>query len=128
VNDASPVVLFLRGKVPSKKNAYTPNKNGKGLHKSRDLQTAIDRLALQIPAEFRDLKLVSPDITFDFVYQKFNSDRDNQMTCLMDILVQYSVLRGDNATSCNGRITINPAVRGEYDAVTITIVPKELCW
>ena len=123
-----PIVVQFRGTVPSKKNSYTPRSRGKGFFKSKSLQEAIDRLALQIPAEVRDLHLDSPDITFHFTFRKFNADRDNKVTCLLDVLVAYGVLADDNTLRCNGRITIEPAVRGEYDSVTITLVPRDSLW
>ena len=43
--NGDPIVLTLQGKVPSKKNRYTPQKNGKGFFKNKDLQAEIDRLA-----------------------------------------------------------------------------------
>lgn len=118
-----PIELILIGKPPSKKNRYTPNKDGKGFHKNKRLQTELDRLAMQIPGQYRDLNLVSPDISFHFTFEKFNSDRDGAVTAILDILVDMSVLRGDNTTSCNGTITIHPAVRGEQDSVRVVLTP-----
>ena len=124
VNPAEPIVLHLSGHVPSKKNSYTPQPNGKGFFKNQNLQTAIDRLAMQIPGEFRDLNLVSPEINFHFVYERANWDRDGAAVTLLDILVQMSVLKNDNLASCNGLIQIHPAVRGDQDAVTIVLIPQ----
>jgi hypothetical protein len=120
-----PIVIEARGHTPSKKNAYTPRKDGRGMFKNSRLQEQIDRLAIQVPPDARDLRLISPDITFEFTYVKANWDRDGAVVTWMDILVQMSVIQNDNIASCNGRIVIEPAVRGEYDSVKITLVPKE---
>jgi len=118
-----PIELTLIGKVPSKKNRYTPNKDGKGFHKDKRLQLELNRLAMQIPGEYRDLNLISPAIDVYFTYEKFNADRDNGTTCVIDLLVSMNVLKNDNAASCNGTITIHPAVRGEQDSVRVVLTP-----
>jgi Holliday junction resolvase RusA-like endonuclease len=117
------LTLNLKGHVPSKKNSYRPKKGGKGFYKDDRLQAELDRLAMQIPGEFRDLNLISPAISFTFTYTKANWDRDNAVTALLDILVSMSVIKNDNLASCNGRIVIEPAVRGEDDGVVIVITP-----
>lgn len=119
-----PIVLELRGHVPGKKNLYVPNKDGKGFHIDREVKAAIDRLAMQIPGQYRDLKLEHPDIDFNFTYRTANWDKDNAATTLLDLLVEYGVLFNDNIAHCNGRVSTNPAVRGEYDSATIVILPK----
>ena len=119
-----PIELTLIGKVPSKKNRYTPNKDGKGFHKDNRLQTELDRLAMQVPGECRDLRLISPSIDFYQTYTKANSDRDNCAQCILDILVGMGTLVDDNIAQCNGRITIHPAVRGEQDSVRVVLTPS----
>ena len=124
ISEVEPVEIILLGHVPSKKNRYTPRKGGKGFFKNSDLQTELDRLAMQIPAEARDLRLEHPDVAFFFTYTKANWDRDNAVQCLMDLLVQYKTLEDDNLAHCNGTITIHPAVRGEQDSVRIVLTPS----
>jgi hypothetical protein len=119
---SEPIEMEFSGHVPSKKNSYTPKRGG--MFKSKDLQDAIDRLAMQVPGEFRDLKLVSPQIEYFFTYTKANWDRDNAAVTLGDILVQMGVLANDNIASCNGPIVIHPAVRGDYDSCRIVITPR----
>ncbi len=119
-----PLVLELHGRIPSKKNSYTPRKDGKGFFKSTDLKTQLDRLAMQIPGWARDLKLVHPDLHFHFTYTKANWDRDNACTTLMDLMVQMGTLENDNISSSNGTTTIHPAERGEDDMVKIIIFPR----
>ncbi len=119
-----PLVLELHGHVPGKKNMYTPRKDGKGFFKNSELQTRIDRLAMQIPGWARDLKLVHADLSFHFTYTKANWDRDGAYVCLLDLMVDMGVLAGDRLSNCNGTNTIHPAERGEYDGVKIVIFPK----
>lgn len=121
---SEPMVIQLKGKIPSKKNSYTPRKDGKGFFKSTELKTELDRLAMQIPGWARDLKLVHPDLHFHFTYAKANWDRDNACTTLMDLMVTMGTLENDNIASSNGTTTIHPAERGEYDGVKIIIFPK----
>jgi hypothetical protein len=125
IAEVEPVEILLLGKVPSKKNRYTPRKGGKGFFKNKNLQMELDRLAIQIPAEARDLRLRHPAIDFYFTYTIANFDRDNAVVTLMDILTGYAVLDGsDNIAHCNGTITIHPAVRGEQDSVRIVLTPS----
>lgn len=124
---AEPIEIVLAGHPPSKKNGYTPRRDRPGFFKNSKLQTEIDRLAIQVPGEYRDLKLESPDIDYYFTYTKANWDRDNAAVCLGDILVTMGVLASDNLAHCNGRITLHPAVRGPYDETRIVLTPRELC-
>ena len=125
IAEVEPVEILLLGKTPSKKNRYTPRKGGKGFFKNKDLQMELDRLAVQIPPEARDLRLKHPAIDFYFTYTVANFDRDNAVVTLMDILTGYAVLDGsDNIAHCNGTITIHPAVRGEQDGVRIVLTPS----
>jgi hypothetical protein len=125
ISEVDPIEIVLLGKVPSKKNRYRPRKGGKGFFKDSTLQDELDRLALQIPAEARDLRLRHPAIDFYFTYTKANYDRDNACQCLLDLLVSpYRVLEDDNIAQCNGTITIHPAVRGEQDSVRIVLTPS----
>lgn len=121
--DETVEIEFL-GKIPSKKNSYTPRKGGHGMFKSKELTQQLDRLAMQIPGDVRDLKLESPEIDFYFRYQSANWDRDNAATSLMDLLVNYGVLVNDNIKRSNGRITIHPAEHGEFDGCRVVLTPR----
>ena len=119
------IVIVFAGRVPSKKNRYTPNKDGKGMHKDRKLQGELDRLALQIPGHLRDLKLESPEVHFYFKYSgRANWDRDNACTALIDVLVQYGVLAGDQIRRFNGLLVIHPAEKSDEDVATVVLIPK----
>lgn len=121
---AGPIEIIFRGHIPSKKNSYSPRKDKPGFFKNSKLQTQLDRLALQIPGEYRDLKLESPDLHFYFTYEKANWDTDNAMTTLLDLLVRYGVLKNDNIKSLNGLKVIHPAKRWYFDGCRIVIFPK----
>lgn len=117
------IVIEFRGRVPSKKNRYSPRKDKPGFFKDSKLQAELDRLAMQIPGQYRDLKLESPIVDFFFCYVKANWDRDNAAQALTDLLVEYGVLANDNIRRFNGTVTIHPAVLSDYDGVTVAIRP-----
>lgn len=118
-----PITVELLGVVPSKKNRYHPASNGKGFFKDSKLQAELDRLALQIPGSVRDIKLESPQIDFYITYVRADHDRDNCVTTILDLLVEYGVLVNDNIKRCNGAMHIWPAEKGEYDKVTVVLTP-----
>jgi Holliday junction resolvase RusA-like endonuclease len=120
-----PIEIEFRGPVPSTKNRYTPRKGGKGFFKSGDLDAALNRLAIQIPGQYRDLKLESPEIHVYFKCQSFASDRTNKWQAVEDLLVKYGVLANDNTRRSNGTITIHPTERDEYDTTRIILIPRE---
>lgn len=122
MSPSEPMVLHLLGHVPAKKNNWRPRKGG-GIVLDRDTREAIDRLAMQIPGRFRDLRLESPEIEFYFTYMRGGWDRDNAATTLLDVLVEYGVLYDDNIKRGNGKITIHPALPADSDGVTIVIIP-----
>lgn len=121
-----PFEIELRGHIPSKKNSYRPRRGGKGrgFFKDTRLQAELDRLALQIPGEYRDLKLESPHLEWNFTYARANWDLDNAKTTVLDLLVQYGVLMNDNIKRLNGGETTHPAVKGDYDSVRVVITPQ----
>jgi len=120
-----PIELLFRGHCPSKKNEYSPRKNGKGFFKAPELKAKLDRLIMQVPGDVRGLLLISPGIHFHIVYHTANFDRDSVVTTLLDILVQLQVLKNDNIASCNGLMMVHPAVRGEYDSTKVILIPQE---
>lgn len=118
-----PIVISLRGPIPSKKNMNRPNKNGKGLHQDKSLKLLLDRLEMQVPGYARDLRLESPELEFQFYYSKANWDLDNGETTILDILVKYGVLANDNIKRLNGKRTTWPAIKAEYPGCDVTIIP-----
>ena len=122
---SEPLELVIIGKVPSKKNSYTPKANGRGMFKNRDLQAAIDALALQVPGWMRDQRLRHPRIDFYFTVTADGqgADRDSKATTLLDILVTMRVLTDDCIRECNGLMVIHPATVGDCHQSRIIITP-----
>jgi hypothetical protein len=118
------ITIQFRGHPPSKKNLYSPRKDRPGMFKNAALRTALDRLAIQIPSDARDLKLENPDIGVYFYYTKANWDRTNAWQTIEDLLVEYGVLSDDNIRRNNGTITIHPAIKFDYDGCTVILHPK----
>jgi hypothetical protein len=117
------IIIELFGQIPSKKNRYTPRKDGKGMFKNSNLQTELDRLAMQIPGWARDFNLVSPDIQFQFYVRNGRSDRDSAVTTILDLLVEYGVLKNDTIASCNGTMTTHPAILADEWRTVVTLKP-----
>jgi hypothetical protein len=80
------------------------------MYKDEGLQTELDRLAVQIPAECRDLNLLHPDLDVTFWVLDRRSDRDNMLTTLLDLLKDYGVIRNDSIAQCNGTVILRPAI------------------
>lgn len=122
---SEPLVLELYGPIPSKKNSYKKRSGrGRGMFKDRDLQSKLDYLTLQIPAEARGLELVHPDVTIQFTVPDRGRDRDNMVTSLLDVLVLAGVLKNDNIASFNGRLVIEPAEVDQQFYTRVTLEPK----
>ena len=122
--DGEPIVLTFRGRVPSKKNRYTPRKDRPGFFKDARLKSELDRIALQIPGWARDLKLESPVIDVHFKYVTANWDRTNAWQGLEDLLVDYGVIFDDNIKRSNSLISLHPAEKSDYDGVTVVLTPR----
>lgn len=115
--------IELLGHVPAKKNTTVSVMVGK---KRRTIYAAktyteLDRLAMQIPGEARDIHLLHPEIDFYMTTVDGRSDRDNAVTSCLDLLVLYGVLSNDTIASCNNRITIHPAKKGEVAKTVIVL-------
>lgn len=85
---------------------------------------SMNRAAMQIPGELRDLKLEHPDLDVQFVVGRENVDRDNILSSILDLMVHYGVLSSDSVAKCNGTIVLHPAIvrKNEWE---ITINLKE---
>jgi hypothetical protein len=150
-NLGHPVSITFKSAVPSKKNEwgvrFPPNEKmvqfirmvqrgcefkqaiammrkmfGVGIT-SESVKESLDRLAMQIPGDVRDLKLVHPEIEFIITHDQDRQDRDNIVTTILDLLVQYGVLADDSIKQCNGKMTIWPSEKGEYPEVTVVLIP-----
>lgn len=116
--------MELLGHIPAKKNAKVPIVTESGKRRmiySKDAQVELDRLALQIPAEVRDLNLEHPAIDFYPTVTTGASDRDNSQTTCLDLLVSYGVIRNDSVAACNGRMTMHTAERGDVARMVIKL-------
>ena len=130
-----PIEITFWGKVSTKKNNYRPRKGGKGFFKDTTLQGELDALLLQIPPEFRNLKLVHPDIEFRIYLDgtdkrhlagRQSSDKDGHWTTIQDILVSAGVLRDDSIRYCNGNFS-SPSAQVTMDGCdrcVVVLTPK----
>lgn len=105
------IELTFLGRVPAKKNHLMPvtRKDGRRTLINDPNTDDLDRLALQIPGDARDARLVNPAIEWSFEIAKVTIDRDNVITTITDLLKSYGVLVEDNCKWNNGRWIVNPA-------------------
>lgn len=119
--------ITLFGQLISKKNMYMPRTVGKGKNmkvifiKNSQLQSKLDALACQIPADMRDLKLQNPDIRLEMTVAHQSGDQDGAYTTLLDILVSAGVLYNDNIKRNNGRKILEPCVLSDHWKTVITL-------
>lgn len=114
------MILELIGHVPSKKNQWRPRRGGIRLDKSA--QGAISALVAQariIWGSFAPLE--HPALAVQFFVRDQRGDRDNKLSCLLDVLQAAGVLVNDNIRRCNGVITLLPAVVRKEEGVTVEI-------
>ena len=115
-------VISLHGLCPSKKSEKVPTRNKAGkIRMHYQAQPEIDRLGEQIPAELRDLGLLHPDVDIFFGVTHGRADRDGKEATILDLLVKYGVIQGDQISKFNGTVTIHPATRGLVDRVLIKL-------
>ena len=118
-----PIALVFYGKVPAKKNSLIPVA-GKQIINTK-ARAAIQRLEIQVPGWARDMKLLHPDIEFEFSMPEGRSDRDNMLTTLLDVLCNMGVLANDTVAKCNGTIILRPAKYAPEYITTVTIRPNK---
>ena len=123
----------LLSKPIAKKNSLRPvqRKDGRlGIINDRAGKALLDRLAMQVPPEVRDLGLIDPaiEVTFgvpaEYLAGKRNRrfDRDNAFTSVVDILIDMGVMADDSVGGgCNGTITIHPAIVDESWRTTVVL-------
>lgn len=109
----------------SKKNRKAPRADGRGMFIEPKTRQIIQQMELQVRGDVRDLKLEHPSVEWSFTYTNAHVDKDGIITTVLDILQKYGVILNDNIAHYNGRQVINPAVRGEYDSVTVVLTPAE---
>ena len=115
------------GKMCSKKNNYCPSPNGKGFFKTKKITNAEDMVSLQIPGEYKDLKLENPHVMFQFKAPKksWRSDRDNWKTFAIDCLVKNGVLADDAINHLNGVDIAMPVIESSEYKCLISIWRNE---
>jgi hypothetical protein len=118
-----PVIIEFRG-FAAKKNQWRPRAGGKGIFLDSTTRQKLTSLELQVPGDVRDLKLEHPDMEWFFTYTHARIDRDNIKQTILDILVKYGVLAGDNFAHLNGLEITHPAVRGEYESIKVILLPR----
>ena len=117
------VILDLTGHVPSKKNLWRP-KPGGGVRLDSSARCAISALVTQAAYSWRSLgrtPLEHPNLTVRFYVANKRGDRDNKLSCLLDVLQEAGVIRNDNIAHFNGTITLLPAIVAKEEKVTIEI-------
>lgn len=122
--------ITLAGKIPSKKNSYTPIvRGGKArMIKNSKLVGELELLSIQIPLYCRTLKLRHPHIVMQFYVDKRNGtrrDRDNLKTCALDLLVQNGVLEDDRVACNNGWDVCPPVIVGKENKTEIYLYAGE---
>lgn len=101
--------ILVYGKIPSKKNLLRRSRTG-GMYRENTVALEIDSITIQMINQWGDLPaLEHPDITVTQRVRRANSDRDNQLTTLLDCLQDAGVLVNDNIKHCNGRVLMLPA-------------------
>jgi Holliday junction resolvase RusA-like endonuclease len=119
--------LELFGKPVSKKNSYSPMANGKGFFKGSKIINAGKMVALQIPGEYRDLKLENPHILFQLKMPRksWRMDRDNVWTFYQDELKSNGVILDDSTGRFNGFILQAPVIESTEYKCLISIWRNE---
>lgn len=118
------MTLELIGHVPSKKNQWHPRPGG-GVRLDKKAQVAISALVTQATYKWRlqlgRKPLEHPQFAVQFYVANQRGDRDNKLSCLLDVLQQAGVIRNDNIAHFNGTITLLPAIVAREEKVTIEI-------
>ncbi len=84
-----------------------------GVMTKPDVKLILQRAAMQIPGELRDLKLRHPEMVVHFTVAREDVDRDNIFSTVLDMLYDYGVIADDNVRHFNGVVKLMPAIVGE---------------
>lgn len=123
-----PIVIELFGEPPAHKNEKMPvrRKSGRlGLITKPMASLKKDRLQIQIPAEYRNLKLVHPRVEMQFYVMREDFDRSNGWCVIEDLLWQTGVIVDDCVKYFNGPLAMPGAVLCDEWKTIVTITPKE---
>lgn len=112
--------LILHGHTPSKKNLWKRGKGGR-TYIDDEVKAMLDALTTQAKAMWPDPPLKNPEMEITFYVRDQRPDRDNKLTALLDCLREAGVIKNDNIKSCNGTITMRPAVIDARERVVVRI-------
>lgn len=90
----------------------------------RDPQTTADirALVLLTRVQWRGREpLEHPHMAVTFYVRDKRADRDNKLTCLLDVLQEAGVIVNDNIKRFNGRLVIEPAIVDPRERTVIVI-------
>ena len=128
-----PIVLTFYGEPPAHKNEKMPirrrKKNGEmgmGLATKPAAKEAMNRLAVQITGEYRDLKIRHPHVEVWFYVMRDDFDRSNGWCCIEDLLWQYGVTVDDCVREFNGELLIHPAILCKEWKTVVALTPPAL--
>jgi hypothetical protein len=97
---------------------------GMGLATKPEAREAMNRLAMQIPGEFRDLRLRHPRTEVWFYVARDDFDRSNGWCCLEDLLWQYGVIVDDCVREFNAELVLHPAELGDEWRTVVMLTPQ----
>ncbi len=110
--------LVIYGKLISKKNNYKPT--AKGMVKTSKIRDCEKMVDIQIPRYMRSLNMPHPRVLVQQSLEKFNADRDNGWTFLLDCLVKSGVVKNDSAAQFNGLVVHAPCIRGTENITVVS--------
>lgn len=114
--------LTLLGHVPSKKNQWKPRPGGGGVYLDREANAEIAALMTQARIQWGPRRpMANPDIDIEFHVRSLRSDRDNKLSCLLDVLQKAGVIQNDNAKWCNGVLVLKPVVVAKAEKTIVTL-------
>lgn len=114
------VTLTLLGHVPSKKNQWKPKQGG--VYLDKEANAAIAALMTQARIQWGPRRAMThPAMDIEFHVRNLRSDRDNKLSCLLDVLQKSGVIHNDNAAWCNGWLVLKPVVVSKQERVIVTL-------
>lgn len=115
------VKLVLHGHVPSKKNQWRPIRGRIVLDKKA--RSYIVSLVTQARIAWGPAKAwVNPDMDVQFWVRSARSDRDNKLSCILDVLQEAGVILNDNTAQFNGTLVLKPAVITDGEEATRIVI------
>lgn len=111
-------MVVLPGHVPSKKNQWRPRSGG--IWVSKEVSAEINSLIEHAQFAWRNRKpLKHPNVEICFYVLDRRSDRDNKLSCILDVLQKAGVIENDSISRFNGTVVLLPAVVGKEEKTEI---------